>query len=76
MNPTMSHMKYFLYNSSFCRKNKYAMVNQMCIRDSISADGSLFNSFKVRAIYALKNIGRVFTRKKEYKDEDDNLIKS
>lgn len=41
----------------------------------ISVDGLLFNSFKVWVIYVFKNIGRVFMWKKEYKDEDDNLIK-
>ena len=60
-------------NIYFIRKRKARAVTGY---GTISADGSLFNSFKVRAIYALKNIGRVFTRKKEYKDEDDNLIKS
>lgn len=36
---------------------------------------SLFKSFKVRAIKALKGIKRVFTRQKEYKDIESNLIK-
>lgn len=36
---------------------------------------SLFKSFKVRAVKALKGIKRVFTRQKEYKDIESNLIK-
>lgn len=42
---------------------------------TVGADGSLFNSFKVRVIKGLKGIGGLFTKKKEYKDEDSNLIK-
>lgn len=42
---------------------------------TVGQDGSLFNSFKVRAVKACKNIGGLFTKKKEYKDEDSNLIK-
>lgn len=42
---------------------------------TVGADGSLFNSFKVRVVKGLKNIGGIFTKKKEYKDEDSNLIK-
>ena len=42
---------------------------------TVGADGSLFNSFKVRTIKGIKNIGGIFFKKKEYKDEDSNLIK-
>lgn len=42
---------------------------------TVGADGSFFNSFKVRAVKAFKNIGSLFTRKTEYKDEESNLIK-
>lgn len=42
---------------------------------TVGADGSLLNSFKIRAIKGLKSIGGFFTAKKEYKDEDSNLIK-
>lgn len=42
---------------------------------TVGADGSLFNSFKVRVVKSLKNVGGLFTGKKEYKDEDSNLIK-
>lgn len=36
---------------------------------------SLFKSFKARAIKALKRIKLIFTRQKEYKDIESNLIK-
>lgn len=42
---------------------------------TVGADGSLFNSFKVRFIKGMKSIGGIFTKKEEYKDEDSNLIK-
>ena len=42
---------------------------------TVSKDGSLMDSFKVRAVKALKSLGGVFTSKSEYKDEDDNLLK-
>lgn len=42
---------------------------------TVGADGSFFNSFKIRVIKAFKNIGGLFTAKKEYKDEESNLIK-
>ena len=42
---------------------------------TVGIDGSLYNSFKVRAIKSLKNIFSVFSAKKEYNDEDSNLIK-
>jgi hypothetical protein len=41
----------------------------------VGADGSLFNSFKVRVISRMKEIGGLFTKKKEYKDEESNLVK-
>lgn len=43
---------------------------------TVGADGNLFNSFKVRVMKGLKGIGGIFTKKKEYKDEDSNLIKN
>lgn len=45
-----------------------------CYR-TLGTDGSFFNSFKVRAIKAFKNIGSLFTKKENYQDEDSNLIK-
>lgn len=42
---------------------------------TVSADGSLYNSFKKRIIKGLKNISSIFTSKTEYKDEETNLIK-
>lgn len=41
---------------------------------TVGADGSFFNSFKVRAMKALKNTGGLFSKKEEYKDEESNLI--
>ena len=55
----------------FIRKKKARAVTGY---GTISADGSLVGSFKVRAINAIRNIGGIFTSRKEYKDEDDNLI--
>lgn len=43
---------------------------------TVGADGSLFNSFKVRAIKGLREIGGLFTEKEDYEDEDSNLIKN
>lgn len=42
---------------------------------TVSKDGTLLDSFRVRAVKALKGIGGVFTSKSEYKDEDSNLLK-
>lgn len=42
---------------------------------TVGADGSLFNSFHVRVVKALKGITGLFSEKTEYKDEDSNLIK-
>jgi glycosyltransferase involved in cell wall biosynthesis len=45
--------------------------------NTLKADGSLFNSFKVRFIKGLKNISYFFTRQtKPPKDEESNLIKN
>ena len=41
---------------------------------TVGANGSFFNSFKIRALKALKNAGNLFTKKEEYKDEESNLI--
>jgi len=41
---------------------------------TISADGSLWNSFKIRFINGIKNIPLIFSKKDQYKDEDSNLI--
>lgn len=41
---------------------------------TVGADGTLFNSFKVRIIRSLKGFSGLFTSKKEYKDEDSNLL--
>ena len=43
---------------------------------TVGNDGSLLNSFKVRAIKALKNLGGLFYKKKTYKDSKENLIKN
>lgn len=42
---------------------------------TVSADGSLLNSFKKRAIKGIKHFTSLFYSKKEYKDHDSNLIK-
>lgn len=42
---------------------------------TLNNDGSLFNSFKVRLVKAIKGVGGIFTKKSEYKDEESNLIK-
>lgn len=42
---------------------------------TVSKDGTLFDSFKVRVLKGLKNISSLFTSKSEYKDEESNLIK-
>ena len=42
---------------------------------TLNNDGGLLNSFKIRFIKGLKGIGSIFTKKKEYKDEENNLIK-
>lgn len=48
----------------------------MTASNTLDADGSLLNSFKVRLIQALKNIDFFFTRQtKPPKDEESNLIK-
>ena len=56
----------------FVRKRKARAVTGY---GTISADGSLLNSFKVRVLYALKGIGGIFSKKEVYKDEDSNLIR-
>lgn len=42
---------------------------------TISIDGSLFRSFIIRLKKGIKAIPGLFLRKKQYKDEDSNLIK-
>lgn len=42
---------------------------------TVSADGSLFNSFKKRAIKGIKHFTSLFYSKNKYEDEDSNLIK-
>lgn len=42
---------------------------------TVSADGSLFNSFKRRAIKGIKHFTSLFHSKNNYEDEDSNLIK-
>lgn len=42
---------------------------------TVSADGSLFNSFKRRAIKGIKQFASLFSSKNKYEDEDSNLIK-
>src|SRR5690606_40120036 len=41
---------------------------------TLGADGSLFNSFKIRLLKAIKSFPSLFSRKTNYKDEDSNLI--
>lgn len=40
----------------------------------LSGEGGLINSFKSRIAKAIKNIPGLFVTKKDYKDDDDNLI--
>lgn len=42
---------------------------------TVGADGSLFNSFKVRFFKGIRSVGGLFTKKEKYEDEDSNLIK-
>ena len=42
---------------------------------TVGADGSFFNSFKVRVVKAIKNASSLFTKKEKYEDEESNLIK-
>lgn len=42
---------------------------------TVGADGSLLNSFKVRAVKSLKSISNLFTCKEVYQDDESNLIK-
>ena len=57
---------------AFVRKRRARAVTGY---GTVSKDGSLMDSFRVRAVKALKSLGGVFTSKSEYKDEDDNLLK-
>ncbi len=41
---------------------------------TVSQDGTLLDSFRVRAKKALKGIGGLFTSKSEYRDEEENLL--
>lgn len=59
---------------------KIAFVRQRKARavtgyGTVGADGSLFKSFQVRVIKALKGFGGLFAKKTTYQDEDSNLIK-
>ncbi len=56
----------------FVRKRKARPVTGY---GTVGADGSFFNSFKVRVVKVLKNAGSVFTKKEEYRDDSSNLIK-
>lgn len=42
---------------------------------TVSADGSLFNSFKKRTVKGIKHFASLFSSKNKYEDEDSNLIK-
>lgn len=57
---------------AFVRKRKARAVTGC---GTISADGSLLNSFKTRIVKALKEMGGLFYKKEVYKDKDNNLIK-
>ena len=55
----------------FIRKRKARAVTGY---GTVGADGSFFNSFKTRAVKALRNAGNLFIKKEIYEDEDSNLI--
>lgn len=57
----------------FIRKRKARAITGY---GTVSADGSFFNSFKVRFLKCMKNINCLFTRQEIYKDENTNLIKN
>ncbi|WP_294139780.1 glycosyltransferase family 2 protein [uncultured Sanguibacteroides sp.] len=57
---------------AFVRKRKARAVTGY---GTVSADGSFFNSFKIRIIKYLKGMKSYFTSRTDYKDEDSNLIK-
>ena len=57
---------------AFVRKRRARAVTGY---GTVSKDGTLMNSFRVRAVKALKGIGGIFSQKSEYKDEEDNLLK-
>lgn len=46
----------------------------MTSNSTLNADGSLANSFKTRIVKALKSFTGLFKGKKEYKDQDSNLL--
>lgn len=41
---------------------------------TVGADGSFINSFRVRAVKALKHAGSLFSKKEHYQDDESNLI--
>lgn len=41
---------------------------------TVGIDGTLYNSFKVRAIKSIKNISSLLSRQETYKDDNSNLI--
>lgn len=41
---------------------------------TLSADGSLFNSFKVRVLKGIKNLPSMFSRNNRYEDDETNII--
>ena len=57
---------------AFVRKRKARAVTGY---GTISADGSLLNSFKTRIVKALKEMGVLFYKKEVYEEKDTNLIK-
>ncbi|WP_455585945.1 glycosyltransferase family 2 protein [Bacteroides sp.] len=57
---------------AFVRKSKARAVTGY---GTVGADGTLLNSFKVRAVKAMKSITGLFTKKEKYEDEESNLIK-
>ena len=56
---------------AFVRKRRARAVTGY---GTVSKDGSLMDSFRVRAVKALKGLGGIFSKKSEYKDEADNLL--
>lgn len=56
----------------FVRKRKARAITGY---GTVSADGSFYNSFKIRFLKYIKGVGSYFTKKDNYQDEDSNLIK-
>lgn len=62
------------------RYGRIVFVRKRCARavtgyGTVAKDGTLMESFRVRALKALRGLGGLFTSKSEYRDEDSNLLK-